>query len=82
MRMHDEHGYTYEWVREEHFTQQGNFRTYGCSWIVEFILYIAIAGLVKHTNKYIIYQVQLRSEVTSSHQESGCGIPQGFKGFE
>ena len=33
--------------------QDGNFRAYGRSWIIEVIFYIAIAGLVKYIDRYI-----------------------------
>ena len=60
----DEHGYTNEWASGKQprltkqgkniFLQDGKCCTYGRSWVIEFIFYIATTGLVKYIDKYII----------------------------
>ena len=79
-KLRDEHGYTYERVsskqprwnqtREEHFCKTEKFRTNGRSWIIEFIFNIA-HHRTHQVHRQLHHQVQLRSEVTSSHQETG-----------
>ena len=61
------------------FMKDEEFPTYCRSWIIEFIFYFAIAGLFNNNNKQAHHQVLLRSEVTSSHQETFRGIPQGIE---
>ena len=89
-KLFDEHGFPYEWVsgKEPRLTKQGNifmqdvkFRTCGRSWIVEFIFYIAIAGLVKYTDKYII-KSRFGAKWRARNRKLVAESRKGFRKFE
>ena len=80
----DGRGPTYEWVSSKlpRLTKQG--KTHLCQ--IETFVTVVVPGLSRSSSTSpsqesstpIHHQVQLRSEVTSSHQEIGRRIPQGI----
>ena len=80
----DGRGHTYEWVssKQPRLTKQG--RNFHATWkifelwsFLDCRVHLPHRHLRSQVHQQVHHQAQLRSGVTSSHQETGRGIPQG-----